>query len=175
MSSKYGLWVREVPDTLLIMLETWNLAHKSRITYHEDSWCQGWPHPPSIQSGTITVLQVWTSRTGIHEVLIIMLESWNLAHKSRITKHDNPWCQGWPFPPSLQSGTINILQVWTSRFGKVLDKHHARELKFGTLVKNHISWQSIMSRMTPSSKSPVRNRQHPSSMDFKDERFMTHF
>ena len=29
---------------------------------------------------------------------------------------------------------------------------HARELKFGTQVKNHISWRSMMSRMSPSSK-----------------------
>ena len=41
---------------------------------------------------------------------------------------------------------------------------HSRELKFGTQVKNHILWQSMMSRMTPSSKYPVRNHQRPSSM-----------
>ena len=41
---------------------------------------------------------------------------------------------------------------------------HARELKFGTQVKNHISWWSMMSRMTPSSKYPVRNHQCPPSM-----------
>ena len=42
--------------------------------------------------------------------------------------------------------------------------NHARELKFGTQVKNHIWWQSIASNMTPSSKTPVRNLQHPPSM-----------
>ena len=41
---------------------------------------------------------------------------------------------------------------------------HARELKFGTQVKNHISGRSMTSRMTPSSKSPVRNLQCPPSM-----------
>ena len=33
-SSKY-----DFKDTLLFMLESRNLAHKSRITYHDDPWC----------------------------------------------------------------------------------------------------------------------------------------
>ena len=123
MSSKYGLWGQGVPDSLLIMLESWNLANNSRITYHDGPWCQGWLHPPSIQSGTTNVLQVWTWRTG---------GSWHTSN-------------------------------------------HARELKFGTQVKNHISWRSKMSRMTPSSKYPVRNHQRPPSMDFEDRGFLTHF
>ena len=41
---------------------------------------------------------------------------------------------------------------------------HARELKFGTQVKNHISRRSILYMMTPSSKTPVSNPQHPPSM-----------
>ena len=41
---------------------------------------------------------------------------------------------------------------------------HARELKFGTQVKNHISRQNILSMVTPSSKTPVRNLQDPPSM-----------
>ena len=32
-----------------------------------------------------------------------------------------------------------------------------------------------MSEMTPSSKTPVRNLQHPPSMDFNDRGFLTHF
>ncbi len=61
-SSKYGLQGQGVPDTLLIMPESSNLAHNSRITYYDNPWCHGWPHPPGIQSGTINILQVWTSR-----------------------------------------------------------------------------------------------------------------
>ena len=119
-SSKYGLRGQGVLDTLLIMLESWNLAHKPRIQYHDDPWCQGWPHPPSTQSGTIKILQVWLRGWGVLDTLLFMLESWNLAHKSRITYHDDPWCQEWPHPPSLQSGTINVLQVWLRGRG-VLD------------------------------------------------------
>ena len=93
------------------MLESWNLVHRSRIEYHDDPWCQEWPHPPSLQSGTFSVIQVWLRGRGVLEALLIMLESWNLVHKSRITYHDNPWCQEWPSPPSFQSGTFNVLQV----------------------------------------------------------------
>ena len=56
----------------------------------------------------------------------------------------------------------------TSRMGGSWHTYiHARELKFGTQVKNYISWQSMMSRMTPSSKYPVRNLQCPPSMTFR--------
>ena len=110
-SSKYGLQGQGVLDTLLIKLESWNLAHKSRITYHDSPWCQEWPQPPSIQSGTLSILQVWLQRQGVLDTLQIMLESWNLAHKSIIIYNDDPWCQWWPYPPRLQSETVNILQV----------------------------------------------------------------
>ena len=42
--------------------------------------------------------------------------------------------------------------------------NHARELKLYTKDKHHISWSSMMSRMTPFSKYPVRNPQGPPSM-----------
>jgi len=172
------VWLRGwgVLDPLLFMLENWKLAHKSRITYNDDPWCQEWPHPPSIQSGTINILQVWLQGRGVLDTLLFMLESWNLAHKSSITYHDDPWCQELPHPPSIQSGTLNILQVWTSRTGGSWHtSHYARELKFGRQVKNHISWWSMLSKMTSSSKTPLRNNQCPPSMDFKDWGFLTNF
>ena len=99
-----------------------------------------------------------------------MLENWNLVHKSRISYQDNPWRQGWPHPPGLQSGTFSVLQVWLWGWGGYWGtSKHARELKFGRQVKNHILWQSMMSRMTPSSKSPVRNLQRPSSLILRTE------
>ena len=102
-------------DTLIIMLESWDLAYKLSIIYDDNPWCQEWPHPPSIQIGSINVRKVWTSWIGILDTLLIMLESWNLANKSRIAYNDNPWHQGWPHYPGILSGTINVLQVWTSR------------------------------------------------------------
>ena len=123
MSSKYNFEDGGVLDTLLFKLERWNLAHKWRNEYHDDSWCQELPHHQSFQSGTIDVFQVWTSRTG---------------------------------------------GSWTTSI-------HARELKVVTHFTNRISSRSMMSRMTPSSKYPVRNDQWPQNADFKDRGFLTHF
>ena len=70
----------------------------------DDPTCQGWPHPPSLQSGTFSILQVWLQGWGVLDTLLIVLESWNLARKSRITYHDDLWCQKLPHLPSIQSG-----------------------------------------------------------------------
>ena len=70
-----------VRDTLLTMLESWNLAHKSKITYHDDLWYQGWPYPPRLQSGTINILQEWLWGWWVLDTLLIILESWNWTHK----------------------------------------------------------------------------------------------
>ena len=143
----------------------------------DDFLYQGWPFPPSLQSGTINVLQVWTLRMGgCWNTSKIMLEGWNLEHKSRITHDDEPWRQGWLHPPSLQSGTFRILQVWLRGWGGSWGtSKHARELKFGRQVKNHKICRSMKSRMTPSSKSPVRNLQRPPSMTWGTEGFLRHF
>ena len=56
-------------------------------------------------------------------------------------------------------------QSMTSRTGRSWGpSKHARELKSGTQVKNHISERSMTSKMSPSPKTPVRNLQHSPSM-----------
>ena len=91
--------------------------------------------------------------------------SQNFQDKFLGVSQDDSTRQGWPHPPSLQSETINVLQVWTSRMGGYCcTSNHTREQKFGTQVKNYI-WWSMMSRMTPSLKNPIRNLQQPPSMD----------
>ena len=72
---------------------SWNFQDKFLVVSQDDPTHQGWPHPPSLQSGTFSVLQVWLWWWGVLNTLIFMLESWFLALKSRITYHDNPWCQ----------------------------------------------------------------------------------
>ena len=43
-------------------------------------------------------------------------------------------------PSSIWSGTINVLQLWTLMIvGSLHISNHAKELKFGTKVKDHIS------------------------------------
>ena len=128
---------------------------KSKMTPSSKSPVRNLQCPPSM-----------TWRWGVPDTLLFMLESRNLAHKSWITYCDYPWCQEWPHPPSIQSGTINILQVcvWTSEDGGFLTHSpHAREPELGTQVNNHISGWYMMSRTTPSSKHPVSNPQHPPS------------
>ena len=210
MSSKKDFKGRGVLDTLLFTLESKDLAHKSRITYHESPRCQEWPQPPNFQSGTFNVFKVWLRGQGDLDTLQFMLESWNLehkssityndpifqvscqkpsmsykyvlrgqgvldtllfmpeswdlAHKSSITYHGDPRCQEWLHPTSILSGTFNVLQVWLWGRGLLHTSIHARELKLCTQVKNHIAWQSMMPRMTPSSKSPVMHLQIPPSI-----------
>ena len=80
------VWLRGwgVLDALLKMLESWNLVHKSRITYQDDPYCIWWPHPPRLQSVTLSILQVWLRGQEVLEAHLNMLESWNLVQKSRI-------------------------------------------------------------------------------------------
>ena len=117
-SSKYPVRNHEHPPSITSrtggswhMLESWDLTHKSIITYHDDPLCQKIPHPPSILSGTIQVFQVWFQWRLDLDTLLFMIESWNLAHNSIITYHDDPWCQQWPHLASIQSRTINVLKV----------------------------------------------------------------
>ena len=77
------------------------------IIYWHDLWCQRWPHPPSLKSGTLSVLHVpnkasllnheWSS-SNFQDILLI------------IYQHDLR-CQRWHHPSSSQSGTINIFQA----------------------------------------------------------------
>ena len=95
---------------------------------------------PRLQSGTFHVFHVW------------------LQYKFIMVCQDDLGHQRWPHLPRLQSGTVNVLQVWLQVRG---DSWHtsdnARELKFGTQVK------------TPSSKTLVRNLQHPPSINLETD------
>ena len=144
MSSKYGLEGWGVLDTLVIILRA-EILHTSQESHmmmiydvKEDPILQVSSQDPSTSS------KYGLRSQGVLDTILIMLESWNFAHKSRITYDDDPWRQGRPHPPSLQSGTINILQIWTSRAGGSWHtSYHVRELKFCTQVKNHIWWLSM--------------------------------
>ena len=122
-------------------------------------------HPPSMTSRTSgswhTSIHARVLRFGTQVKIHI---SWR-SMMSRITPSSKYPVRNLQHPPSM---TLRTRCSWHTSI-------HAREMKFGTQVKNHISWRSMMSRMTSSSKYPVRNHQHPSSMDFEDGRFLTHF
>ena len=103
------------------------------------------------------------------DALLIMQGSWKTAYKPKLTYDGYSWCQIWykiwPNPPTLQSGTINTLQVWMSSWWISI---HARELKIVIQFKNGIFLWSMMSNLTPKmakfSRYPVRNHECHSSM-----------
>ena len=99
--------------------EIWHISQESHFMVIHD--IKDEPILSSTWSGTLNSLQVWISRTGVLDAFIFILERWKLAHKSRITFIGDPWHQGWPYPSSTCSGTINVLQVWTSRTGVILN------------------------------------------------------
>ena len=113
-------WQHNVISLPKMKIFTWNFWHDFTQTCQDDPWCRGWPNTPRLQSGFINILQVWLWGQGVLDTLLIMLDCQNLAHISRNTWNDDPWCQWWPNPPRLQSGTINIFQVWLQGLG-VLD------------------------------------------------------
>ena len=52
--------------------------------------------------------------------------------------------------------------------GSWFTPNYARDMNFGTKVKNNISWWFMVSRMTPSSKTPSQEPSTSSIYDFKD-------
>ena len=121
----------------------------SRITPSSKSPVRNHQHPPSM-----------TSRTG---------GSWHTSIHARelkfgtqVKNHISWWSMMSRITSSFKI-PVRILQLppsMTSRTGGSWHtSNHARELKFGTQVKTHTLWWSMMSRKTPSSKTPVRNLQ----------------
>ena len=133
-SSKYGIWGCGILDTLLIMLQSLNLLHKSRIAYQDDPCCK---------KSHIMV---------IHDVM-----------NDHILED------------SSQESSMSSKYIGSRMEGSWHTCNHDREQKIVTEVKNHISWRSMMSRMTPSSKYPLRNHQHPQSMNFLEGGCLTQF
>ena len=75
----------------------------------------------------------------------------------------DPLCQG-PCPPSLLSGTLNILQVPPSKTGGSWHTSiYTRILKFGTQVRYPISRTTIWSRMTHFLNVSSQDPQYPPS------------
>ena len=73
----------------------------------------GWPSRPGLLSGTINILQVPPSWPPIPVILLRKILAWNFQGILLRDKQDHPWHQEWPCPPSLWSGTLNILKVPT--------------------------------------------------------------
>ena len=105
----------------------------------------------------------------ILDAILIMLGSWKSSYNSRLTWNVDLWCKIWypiwPNPPKLHSGTINILHLGLRSW---CTNNHSMELNIWKELKTKkLCWfimSYLISEMIQSSKSSVRNHQHPPSM-----------
>ena len=126
-----------------------------------DTRKQSWPNYPQLMSGTIYILQVLP-----HSMCTFnYARELKISIKSKMTYNVDLLCKNWHYkwynPPKLQSGTINILQVWLCYW---CTYNHARELK---LRNDKVRWfmmSNLISEMIQSSKTPVRIHQCSPSM-----------
>ena len=59
---------------------------------------------------SLVSLLSFNQRTTITQIKVNIL-TWNFHIIFLMINQHNPWHYGWPCPPSLQSGTLNIFQV----------------------------------------------------------------
>ena len=110
------------------------------------------------------------------DTLLIKISTRNFQCIFLGSTYDHPWHQGWPCPPSFPSGTLNVLQI-----PPFLTPHswHTSNKDINTKLSGYLPWGKVRSpktsRITMSSKSPVRNPQRPPSTPIKDPQFLTHF
>ena len=110
LSNRWGVRV-EVLNNFLRKIKYWPRATKlSEIDLMaRTTLCHQGPPPgsPRKLSGTIYILQVWLRGQGRLGTLLIMLESWNLAHKSRIILGGCWWflTSSWCFLVVVLDGT----------------------------------------------------------------------
>ena len=101
--------------------------------------------------------------------ILFMLGIYKLKYTSRLAYSVNSkskiWYQRWPSPPKLQSGTINVLQIWLCSW---CTYNHARVLKIWIQLRNNkLCWfmmSNLILGMIQSSKTPVTNHSCPPSM-----------
>ena len=164
MSSRYPSSWLPFHDTLLIKISTQNFQGIFLRVNKHHSWRQEWSCSPCLRSGTLNVLKVPPFLTPpLPETLQMKISTQNFQGIFLGPEYDYPWHQGWLCPSSLQSGTLNILQVEYK--GPLLDtipiKISTQNFQ-GIFLGIKKTW-FIMSGLTLSSKSLLRNHQHPPS------------
>lgn len=98
-------------DKLLIKIWTLNFQGIFLWLKKGHPWHQGWPYATSFLSGTLSILQVPPSWPPILHTLLIQISVQKFQGIYLRVKQDHPWHQGWPCPPSILSGTLNVIQV----------------------------------------------------------------
>ena len=88
-------------DTKLSGYDPWSLpstSMTSRMTLSSNSPVRNPQRPPR-------------KRPPILDTLLIKISTRNFQGIFLRVDQGHPWCQEWPCPPSLWSGTLNVLQV----------------------------------------------------------------
>ena len=151
-----------LPDTILIEISAQNFQGIFLGVNKHHSWCQEWPCPPYLQSGTLNVLHVPPFLIPLLDTLLIEISTQNFQGIFLGVKKHHSWCQEHPCLPSLQSGTLNVLQV--SPF-LIPHSWHTSNKDINTKLSGYFPWgkirRSMTSGMTMSLKSSVRNPQCP--------------
>ena len=136
-------------------------------------WHQRWPCPPCLKSG---ILKYPHEGPPILDTLLIKISTQNFQGIFPWVKQSHPWYQVWTCPSSLLAGTLNIFQVLPWR---TPHSWHTSNKDITTKLSGYLSWgqtrSSMTSRMTLSSRSPVRNHHCPPSTLIKERGFLTHY
>ena len=91
------------------------------------------------------------------------VQSWSNFQDRPLSNYQSDlWCQRWPHPSSLQSGTFNILQVPNSYFLSQIMSDLDQTFRIGPIPITIIIFY-VQLKMTPSFKSPAWNPQRPRS------------
>ena len=138
---------------------SWSNAQDWLLTnYQPDLWCERWPHPSSLQSGTLNVLQV-PNLCFLSQIMSDLdqtfrrgpLATTNLIYDVK----DDPILQVSSQEPSTSS------KPPTYTF---LAKSCPIMIKLSGLAPYQLPTSSLMFNLTQSFQSPVRNDQHPPSL-----------
>ena len=123
----------------------WNIYETFRTTY--------WGCPKMIQHSKVDPIILNSSQNPstsskydhIFDALLIMLRNQKLAYNLIMAYYGYLWCkiwyQRWPNLSKLQSGTINIFQIWPCSW---CTSNHTRKLKIDIKVKNDIQCWFMM-------------------------------
>ena len=96
---------------------------------------------------TLFVLKVWNPCPRFPNVIFQSNGNISLPIFQRIflwVSHDDFLCQGWPFPQSLQLGTINVLQFLFSN----IYHHHLKKLKIAITLLKWLKWLGSVNQLS---------------------------
>ncbi len=134
-----------------------NFQDRPLSNYQPDLWCQRWPHPSILQSGTFNILQA----PNLYFLSKIMSDLDQIFRKGPLATtnliydvKDDPFLQVSIQEPSTSSKPPTY--AFSAKSWRIFTK-------LSEHLWNHLWRWSMMSKMISSFKSPIRNPQCPPS------------